>query len=85
MAFQGHGITAPATVSEGGAVAVRVGSDAKELLIGIPGHGGFRVPVHHGLAEFRVPAGVTGGTPIFISDCKVPRPAGATVLVVGNQ
>lgn len=75
----------PSTVAEGGTIAIDLRSGAGAVFVSVPGVGTVRVAVINGVAEYRLPPSVPGGTIIFISDCKLPNPAGATVHVVSNQ
>ncbi|MBI5852843.1 MAG: hypothetical protein HZB39_17670 [Planctomycetes bacterium] len=78
------GITVPSSVREGGNLRIDVASSARELSLVIPGHGRYWARVTNGVAEFRVPPGVSGGTMIFISDRVMPFPSSAVVQVVSS-
>ncbi|MBI5850812.1 MAG: hypothetical protein HZB39_07260 [Planctomycetes bacterium] len=78
------GIRPPASVREGGNLQIGVTSGASELEFIIPGLGRFKVPVSNGIAEYRLPPTVHGGTMIFISDRVMPFPSTAIVQVVSN-
>ncbi len=78
-------IKAPGTVIEGGSVTIDVRTGAEALFVSIEGLGTVRIPVVDGVAEYRLPPTVRGGAVIFISDCKLPDPAGTTIHVVSNQ
>jgi hypothetical protein len=79
------GVSAPATVREGGSFTITVTSGAGSVSVGIPGHGTTEVPVADGKAEFTVPAGVKPGTVILVSDDQFPEPSCASVTVVGED
>lgn len=79
------GIRAPSGVQEGGDLRVDVSSGASQLTLVIPGVGRVKIPVQNGVAEYRLPPSVRGGTVIFISDMKLPSPSAAIVQVIGNQ
>lgn len=79
------GVRAPETVVEGGVLEIDVSSGVKTVSLVIPGHGRFTVPVVDGVAEWRLPPSIPGGTTIFISDRKLPSPSAATVEVVSSQ
>lgn len=83
--MQGSGIAADPTVPEGGVISVRVSSGSKTVTLLIPRVGPVDVPVRDGVAEYRLPPGVRGGTIILISDHAFPNPSSTSVEVVGNQ
>lgn len=69
---------------EGGTLVVETAAGVKEVTIAIPGGGTRRVRVSNGRAEFLLPPGVRGGTPIFVGDGTKPVPFTTTVMVVGS-
>lgn len=77
-------IHAPSTVREGGSITIEVRTGADSVFVSILGRSRVRVPVRNGVAEYRLPPSVQGGTVIFISDCQLPEPASTAVTVVGN-
>jgi hypothetical protein len=78
-------ITAPATVEEGGTITIGVKGDVESVSVSIPGEGVVDVPVHDGVAEYRVPPSVGPGTRVTISDNSLPEPSVAEVIVVGSS
>ncbi len=74
----------PADVQEGGSIVIEGGSGTTQVEVAIPGHGMRVVKLTNGRAEFQLPPGVRGGTPIFVGDGKLPNPYTTTVWVVGG-
>ncbi|MGE3966431.1 MAG: hypothetical protein AB7I09_20210 [Planctomycetota bacterium] len=79
------GITGPATVPEGGDVRIDVHNGAKKVNVYIAGHGRRVLLVQDGIAEFRLPPGVAGGTRILVSDHRVPNPSTIEIVVTGGH
>ncbi len=81
------GLRGPGTVAEGGTVRIEVANGAKSVQVAFLGQGRHnrRVEVVDGVAEFRVPPGVQGGSRILISDFLFPSPSTIEVVVTGGS
>lgn len=79
------GLRGPASVPEGGNVRIEVPEGVRSLQMSILGHGGRRLAVVGGVAEFRVPPGVAGGTRILVTDGRLPNPGTIEIVVVGSS
>jgi hypothetical protein len=75
----------PQSVQEGGSFVIEASEGTTQVEVAVPGHGMHVVRIVNGRGEFQVPAGVRGGTPIFVDDGKLPNPYTTTVWVVGGQ
>lgn len=78
-----HGIDAPDSVPEGTTGPIEVlAPGAKSVRITIPATGdSFDVPVSGGAARFELPAGLTSGTAVIVTDSDDPTSSDGFLIV----